>query len=543
MASAAFGVVLCAAATGSTSRIRKFDGGELDIAVRDATYPRLFVMLDARRTMPGVAMDLDEFDSALEQFELVSEKWRNITFALVPIDDSPLIKGLIASAPSGDTPLPPMWGLCFSMDRGNQVQQQEQQEQQRRRQERVLPMVPFIGQGKTAAALLRWLSIQDSIHFRHSLDRSRIRFTADAAAHYVWARGRTMVFALFDEKDPVQAEEGIAEFALAARSVPVRLPIRLGNSTVARTMGVPSVPCVVVVHSSNGYLTQFPGMPSDVRWPMWSPTQVLREDPPPGRAPSFGPKYGLSWAGLREFLSERAHPPLIPHSDDSEALYASQLRRSRHECTVFLFHNAQGKWAAHALDNDQRVDVRERSASAIAVVGHAATKLAGVAAFVSIDFFANSPELASRFKVSEDDLPIAVVAHDRLFPRPNDDDHDADRRGATRLPPARLGWQHGLLQHDEVLRFLHTAIVERGATAPMADTRLGTFWVPQSTREADTEGGDPLPRSGEGGDSSDPALDAEADATNGLADDVPEDEREFPFHIVDPDAPEAKQEL
>ena len=61
--------------------------------------------------------------------------------------------------------------------------------------------------------------------------------TMSLAARYAMTEGKTMVLVLIDSHDPQQKHQGLAEVALAARSVPVRVPIRTGNESVAKALG------------------------------------------------------------------------------------------------------------------------------------------------------------------------------------------------------------------------------------------------------------------------------------------------------------------
>jgi hypothetical protein len=403
-------------------------------------YERLLVMVDSPDQMEPHTREY-----AIKHFAAAAKRWRNVTFRLVPYDPmSSVIRELVGSLKDGDE-VRPCIGLIVQDFGGAHGALRR-------------PIAYSAACDiPTTEGLSEWLYWQDAIKLG-SLDKQATHLELEGLVKYAYNRRphQTVVLALMaDSSDK-------AELAFAVRSAGVQLPVRIGNRSVAQTLGVPAFPSVLVAHSTNGRLAAT----DTFRWPLWTPKRT---------------DGGTSWAGLRHFLSESALPPLVPVGDSSPARdFMQQLRRSRLGLTIYLFHNRHGRWADRALTNEERLNVMRKSIEAIEVMTSVATTFAGKARFVSLDYFDNDPEQPMMLHVIEDFLPTAVAISAR-FDREEEEVEEAQKAGQARInQAARVGTLHadqGLLEEDTAQQYVE-AIIQRHGTSPDRSD-LGTFWTPR----------------------------------------------------------------
>lgn len=109
------------------------------------------------------------------------------------------------------------------------------------------------------------------------------------------------------------------------------------------------------------------------------------------------------------------------------------------------------------LEEDDARAVSSESRKAMEAFAAVAPRFAGVASFVSLDWFDNPPDLAMSFgggKVNEESLPIAVAVRGRVGHH-----DDAERHGAHLLRGPNL-------QNEQtVQRFVEEAIRKAGVLA------------------------------------------------------------------------------
>ena len=211
------------------------------------------------------------------------------------------------------------------------------------------------------------MSSDEILHFLHfqlsfragTLHQSAKYFSASSMAAYAAVRPLgSIVLGLCE----TQAQE--QEIAFAARRAAVPLFLRLGNASVARSLGAP-FPAVLVVHGHKDESI------SEVAWPHFKPHYDHGE---------------YFWHGLEIFLTERAVPTLVPISS-GDGRFRRSLRASRYALTVYLVHNQRGRWQAAQLEPEQARAVSSESSAAMEAVRAVAPSFLGVVSFVSIDWF------------------------------------------------------------------------------------------------------------------------------------------------------------
>ena len=274
------------------------------------------------------------------------------------------------------------------------------------------------------------MSSDEIVHFLHfqlrfragTLHQSPKYFSASSMAAYAAARPLgSIVLGLCE----TQAQE--QEIAFAARRAAVPLFLRLGNASVARSLGAP-FPAVLVVHGHKDESI------SEVAWPHFKPHYDHGE---------------YFWHGLEIFLTERAVPTLVPISS-GDGRFRRSLRASRYALTVYLVHNQRGRWQAAQLEPEQARTVSSESSAAMEAVRAVAPSFLGVVSFVSIDWFdeggremlqATLDELSSaastsETRMNEGSLPCLLAIKGR-FGR-----HSSERRPWARWEKLQLRRKH-----------------------------------------------------------------------------------------------------